>query len=604
VLKQCYDDGMLQKYGLMPYSGSLKRYLFCPECTGSKEKPDFYVSSLADNDPAFLKDRFELIKKIGQLNENENLSGQLPCLNCSKHQECYGPDGLAGSRIVPLSFYPFYMLMFKADSVNGIDFLALISGASFEELEDRLKKKQQWGGLNCLNVLKQKPSIDTPFFFQNEDRYFLEVLYLKLSFLGELAEAVFSGLDTFRYPEFGLSMDRIWVKLSGQNSLLPCFWNFKVELLDVIGSDIPSSSIPKLPRSYGLHLLGLIWFYTLLVNKKQDVSQVYSVLGEIMEKIGVRDHVDVENYLESEFFQILSPENIFFNPDLITVKQDWHKFWRASLVLGVRFFEVGRLGLKEWSREAFEHQLENLRKEIKGNLFSTKAYVPDEESKANDKIICNILKKMMNARQERSKAPSDERVTRHVLQEGDDIKKDKTAPEFQEDTDVTQTVILSSDDEVNEKIKGIEQRKEPDEAVPAPESDLDETVILTPEMLRPSGTSENLKHYNEDMEETVILSSDDIGQNLKPSFQHQEDDLPETVIISPDQGSSEYTEIPTGSSKQDDGSEDTEKDGDVTDEMITGEDKKAEKKNQSELLEETILIQPEKSYPGKKEDNT
>ena len=112
---------MLQGYGLQPYSKSLKRYLFCPSCNGSKEKIDFYVSSLDDNDPAFLKDRYELIKKFGQLNGNENFAGQLPCVNCIRHQECYGPDGLAVSRIVPLSFYPFYMLIFKAGSGNGLD---------------------------------------------------------------------------------------------------------------------------------------------------------------------------------------------------------------------------------------------------------------------------------------------------------------------------------------------------------------------------------------------------------------------------------------------------------------------------------------------------
>ena len=53
------------------------------------------------------------------------------------------------------------------------------------------------------------------------------------------------------------------------------------------------------------------------------------------------------------------------------------------------------LGLKDWSKEEFGHKLEHLRQEIKDNLFSTKAYVPDEESKADDKIIYNILKKIM-----------------------------------------------------------------------------------------------------------------------------------------------------------------------------------------------------------------
>lgn len=603
VLQQCYNDSMLQKCGLRPYSTSLKRYLFCPSCTGSKEKPDFYVSSLADGDPAFLKDRFELIKEFGRLYGNKNFAGRLPCVNCSRHQECYGPDGLSVSRIVALSFYPFYMLMFKGDLVNGLDFLSLMSGASFEELEDPLKETQQPGRMNCLKVLKQKPSIKTPFFFQNEDRYFLEVLYLKLSFLGELAEALFSELHTLQCPEFGLSMDRIWVKLSDQNRLLPCFWNFKLELLDVIGSDVPSSSIPQFPRSYGFHLLGLVWFYTLLVNGKQGVTQVYPALEEVMEKIVAQNDANFENYPEVGFPHVLSPENIFFNPDILSVKQDWHKFWKASLGLGFRFIEVGMLGLRDWSMAEFGHKLEHLRQQIKDDLFSTKPFVPAEEPEANDKIIYNILKKIMNARQERGETSSDELKTGHVLPQPDHTADDKTAPDIQEDTDVFKTVVLSSDDELTENLTGIEQKQEPGEAIPVPESEPDETLILTPERLEPPGMSDNFDHYDEDMEETVILSPDEIEQKLKPSSKSEEDDLPETVIISPEQGSSGYPEVPPGPCLQDFGSENIEKGGVVSDEMMTGENKKAEKSEPDEFLEETIFIQPEKTFAGKKEDN-
>jgi hypothetical protein len=631
VLQQCYNDSMLEECGLRPYSTSLKRYLFCPLCTGLKEKPDFYVSSLADNDPAFLKDRFELIKEFGRLYENKNLAGRLPCVDCSGHQECYGPDGLWVSRIVALSFYPFYMLMVKGDLVNGLDFLSLMSGASFKELEDRLTEKQEPGRLNCLKVLKQKPSVQTPFFYQNEDRYFLEVLYLKLSFLGELAETLFSELDTLQRPDFGLSMDRIWVKLSDQNRLLPCFWNFKLELLDVMGSDVPSSSIPQFPRSYGFHLLGLVWFYTLLVNEQQDASQVYSALGEVMEKIGARNHTDIENYLELGFSQVLSPENIFFNPDTRSVKQDWHKFWKASLGLGFRFFEVGMLGSIDGSMAEFGHKLEHLRRQIKDDLFSTKPFVPAEEPEADDKIIYNILKKIMNNRQEGGETSWDKLETGPVLSQADHTAKDKIVPDIQEDADVFKTVVLSSDDELTEDLTGIEQKQEPGEAIEVPELEPDETLILTPERLERPSISDNFNHYDQndqDMEETVILSPDQIGHHLKSSSKSEQDELPETVIISPEQGLSEYPEAPLkqdelpetviispeqglsgypeappGPCLQDFGSETTEKGGVVPDNPMTGENKKAETSEPDEFMEETILIQPGKTYAGKKRDN-
>lgn len=604
VLQQCYNDTLLQQCGLRPYSTSLKRYLFCPSCIGLKDPPEFYVSSLADNDPAFLKDRFELIKEFGRLYENKNLSGRLPCVNCSRHQECYGPDGLWVSRIVALSFYPFYMLMVKGDLVNGLDFLSLMSGASFKEVEDRLKEKQEPGRLNSLNVLRRNPSIQTPFFYQNEDRYFLEVLYLKLSFLGELAETLFSELDTLQCPDFGLSMDRIWVKLSDQNHLLPCFWNFKLELLDVIGTDVPSSSIPQFPRSYGFHLLGLVWFYTLLVNGKQDVAQVYSLLGEIIEKIGAQHDTDIENYLESGFPQILSPENIFFNPDIQSVKPDWHNFWKTSLGLGFRFFEVGMRGLRDWSMADFGHKLEHLRRQIKEDLFSTKPFVPTKEPEADDKIISNILKKIMSMRQEGAETSWDELVAGSVSPRPDHIAEDKTEPDIQEDTDIFKTVVLSSEDELTGNLPGVEQKQEPVEAIEVPEGEPDNTLIISPERPEPPGMSDNLHHYDQDMEETVILSPDHMEQHLKPSSKSEQDEYPETVIISPEQGSSGYPEAPPGPCVQDFGSKTTEKGGVVPDTPMMGENKKAETSEPDEFLEETILIRPGKTHAGKKEDNS
>lgn len=602
VLQQCYNDRMLQSHGLRPYSESLRRYMFCPSCMGSKEKPDFYVFSLENHDPAFLKDRYELIRKIGQLNGNKHLAGQLPCVNCIRHHECYGPDGLSVSRIVPLSFYPFYMLMFKADLVNGFDFLSLLSGASFNEVEDRLKERQESGRLHCLKVLKQKRSNHTPFFPRNEDRYFLEVLYLKLSFLGELAETVFSGLDTFQYPEFGLALDRIWVKPSDQNSLLPCFWNFKVELLDVIGSDLPTTSIPQFPQTYGLHLLGLVWFYTLLVNKKQDVSRVYPVLGELMEKIETPEAAIFDNYLESGVFQVLSPENIFFDPDIGSVKQDWQKFWKASLDLGFQFFKVSMLGSKNWPTEEFSYKLEHLRQEIKDCLFSTAPSAPVEDPEANDKIIYNILKKIITTRQEEGKTVWHKWEANPVPPHVDDTADEKTAPDFQEDSDSCQTVILSLADELTGKSTDIEQKKEPGKTAPIPESDGDETLILTPEGLEPPGAANNFYDYDEDKEDTVISTPDGFEQHVPPSSQPEENDLPETVIISSEQSPSEWPEVSRDTSRQVSGSEDTLK-GDITpDPMRNGEHNKAEKSEPDEFLEETILIRRGESFIGKKKD--
>jgi hypothetical protein len=604
LLQQCYNDTILQEYGLQPYSGSLKRYLFCPSCIVSKEKSDFYVSSLATNDPAFLKDRFELIQNFGRLIGHEKCAGLMPCIGCNEHQECYGHNSLAPSRITPLSFYPFYMLMFKSDSINAADFLSLISGSSFKELENRLLKKQQPGRRNRLKFLKDKQSIETPFFFQNEDRFFLEVLYLKLSFLGELAKGILYRLDTIQYPEFGFSMDKIWVKLSDQNCLLPGFWNFKIELLDVIGADVQSLLSPQLSQSYGLHLLGTIWFHTLLVNGKQDVSRVFHMTRKALEEIDAKDETTFENFLEDAANQNFSPENIFWNPDIMTVKKDWYPFWKASLLLGFHFFENSRHGPGDGSMETFESHLEQLRQQIKDNLFSTEPSVPVKDSKQDDAVIYNILKKILSNRQESIESPSDIFTETIISTETVDTEYDDKVQDDKDDVDIYKTVILSPDGEMPEKPIGLEQEEDLDETIIIQKSDPDKIPILTPERPDTENVSQTPDDTYEDMEETVILSPDDFGQNHEPSFQPEADDLPETVIISPDQSVSGYPETPSGPPFQGIGSEHTEKGGQVPVETKTGDNQKAKKPDPNDFLEETILIQPGKIGPEKKEDDT
>jgi len=625
-LQQCYNDAMLEKYGLLPYSGSLKRYLFCSSCVNSKEIPDFYVSSLSVNDPGFLKNRFELIKKYGQLKEIETPDTLMPCLDCTKHQECYGSERLAVSRISVFSFYPFYMLMFKADSVNALDFISFMSGATYKEIKKQLIAKQQPGRLKRLRVLKQKGSIETPFFFINEDRYFLEVLYLKLSFLGELSQAILSGLDTFQYIEPGLSIDRIWVKLADQNGLLPSFWNFKIELLDVIDTDVQSLSFPKLTQSHGLHLLGAIWLYTLLVNKKQDVSHVYGVIGEAIGKNSAKDDVIFEKYLKNGFPQVFSPENIFWDPEIMTVKEKWHKFWELSLRMGFSLIEGSLQNLKAWSKEDFGQKLDQLRHQIKDNLFPSEAFVSTKESTADDRTISNILTKIIGAWRENVETPKDELAATVSPAESDAIRDSRIHQDFkskidantydtrvhnpQEDTDIKETVIITPSDKMAEKTAGIKQEEDPNK-----------TVIMINADVKTTDKKEAAFQANDHLEETIRPSNYVRGKERRPPVKSEvdpkktlvltpekpkkpdESDLPETLIISTLQSPSKFKRTCFSSPLQEIRPDDLSKTHIPPKEGLVGLNQKIEKPDKDELLEETIIIRPKKIDPGKTKDN-
>jgi hypothetical protein len=124
-LEQCYDDDVLGKNGLQPYSDSLQRYLYCPDCIESKKNGSvFYVPEGYKDAPACLKNCNDLIREMGVLKGKEYLSDDLPCVVCDNYQACFGNEDKAVSEIAVFSFFPFYMILFKISSANAIDFMS------------------------------------------------------------------------------------------------------------------------------------------------------------------------------------------------------------------------------------------------------------------------------------------------------------------------------------------------------------------------------------------------------------------------------------------------------------------------------------------------
>lgn len=177
-LDLCKEDDLLIRSSLSPYSTSLKRYLFCPACSDARGKPEFYQFSRSTKDRIFTKDRFDLIKSFHKL--RTSASESFPCLDCPGHAECYITGEKAASHISFFSFYPFHMLFFDAEPINAVDFMPFVSGAS---VEDPNTASGATSRSNWENILASQQGAH--FFFKEEERFFLEVLFLKLSFFEE-----------------------------------------------------------------------------------------------------------------------------------------------------------------------------------------------------------------------------------------------------------------------------------------------------------------------------------------------------------------------------------------------------------------------------------
>lgn len=489
LLELCRDDMLLAESNLAPYTTSLRRYLYCPQCLQASGSTQFYTYSREGNDPASLKDRRDLLNDFGNLILKSDSLQDFPCLKCPELTTCYGTDSLVMTRIVPYSFYPFHLLIFEADTLSASDFLALISGASFETVKANLAGSQKRGRLSCLQAYEHQRSAHSGHMFGcDSEKGFLEILFLKLSFLGELIGEFFSDSKGAVYCDAALSLDRVWVRLADQAGLLPQFWNFNISILDIWSDLIRQPHLSKYPPAYGQHFLGIIWFYALLVNERQTVEKVRAELDKFIPTLGAQDRVfsDIIQ-TEGEPGSVFAPENIFWYPESRHVGENWRALWNQALDIGAAILAGSFQAERKWSAEAFWRDYKTLRTDIKSELFGQAPAATPTPAPSEDFQIKDILNRLL-------------------VKWREEIRPSET-PRTEEDTE---TVILS----------------------PPPERpDLAETVILSRNS--PPETSASSGHPPEE-EETLILPSGSRNNAPTPKAPLPDEELiQETVILSP-----------------------------------------------------------------------
>lgn len=491
LLQQCEDDVLLKNSGLYTFSGSLKRYLFCSACISS-ESMNFYVYESEQSDPPAVKDRWTLITEFGLLRTVNKDASDFPCIDCQFHKECYGSDHKVTTRIIPFSFYPFYMFVFEAMSLNGLDFISLLSGATFEELEAQLENKREFGRVNCLKAIRQNCLTGAQFLFNHDERYFLEVLYLKLSFLGEVFQNLLSGNNILRHPDLRLSSDQIWVKLPEQGGLLPSFWNFRVGFMDISGHHAVTGTLQK-PESDTLYFLGLFWFYTLLVNSKHNMQDISGALDKMVFSDADASYKKLVNE------PIFLPKNIFWQPAGRNVCQEWAPVWEKSVNLGLSLLKGSSQSDSAMNKEEFQQELDDLRKDVREMLFLKDMIFPIADQPAVDRtsvsagdeairgLLMGILARWSSPGQV-IKEDAEEEFRETVIISPKKPERDVSAPALKEPAEETETIPsgAAGKEEDLEKtlilsVASQEQKTPPPPLEEKPEEDfMDETVILKP----------------------------------------------------------------------------------------------------------------------------
>jgi hypothetical protein len=124
----CMDDALLSLHGLAGYSTSLQRFLYCPYCCSPPAAGTYYTFRRTEKDPESVRDIQQLIRNWIQSEKTAAPDALLPCGKCPSYKVCYGSTPLAVNALCSFSFYPFYMLLLKADPELQLDIQALLSG--------------------------------------------------------------------------------------------------------------------------------------------------------------------------------------------------------------------------------------------------------------------------------------------------------------------------------------------------------------------------------------------------------------------------------------------------------------------------------------------
>lgn len=534
-LQLCRDESLLSDFELKSYTASLTRYLYCPHCVRQSDQPEFYVCARESTDPPIVKGQKDLINSFGNLLVKSSTGIDFPCSDCDQSTICYGAENQLYSRIFSYSFYPFYLLMFEGDLLKASDFLALVAGRSLNEFKAAASTGTDFG-IKADPAAGRQDIAQMPnyLFSPDNEKNFLEVLYLKLSFLGELMKMTMDQSGALANPDYALSIDRLWVNLADRDGLLPSLWHFRLSILDIAVAKSASPHLTKYPPFYSLYFLGHIWFFSLLVNHEQKVGQVQVVLEKIISEL-ISARISITELLQQKEDQpIFRPENIYWHPDSKKIRSGWLRFWENALDLGGMLLVAGMNREVDWSNDVFRQSFQSLRDDIQAELLGRE--IPDSEAVARGSdseiltVLQGILRRWKDAHKtEKIIADEEEQGRTPSVVDAVGIKPGEDRDVSDAGEDMPDTVILTPD-----KLKKNNVLFDQIE---------DETVILTPEDRQRLAALDDRPKDEDIMMETVILRSDNLKsgetQGQQKSGEQPLDDLPETVHLAPSKTNTE-----------------------------------------------------------------
>ncbi len=237
-LTECREDDLLNQVSLKLFSESLRRYLYCPECSPEgRFKPAFFAKELLEsekNNP-YVTDRFGLMSLWSKVRAHESAKGLFPCVSCVSYAGCFPEElqlGDAVKLLYPFSFYNFFVAIRKYAPFSLEHASDLVGGMPVGELEESMENARDEIGVRATRELL-KLAGSRSFYFSapgNTSKVSAsEIFDLKLNLYCQVIRLVAAAWDVTGAPLIGIGPGNFATGMAGDNPGIPVFWEFKIE---------------------------------------------------------------------------------------------------------------------------------------------------------------------------------------------------------------------------------------------------------------------------------------------------------------------------------------------------------------------------------------
>ncbi|MCG8551655.1 MAG: hypothetical protein MI799_14740 [Desulfobacterales bacterium] len=349
------------------------------------------------------------------------------------------------------------------------------------------------------------------YLFKDDPRFWLEILFLKYAFFKKILTSIEQRLNGPFEPDFNLDMTSIWVNTKSDAGMMPFFWDYELYLIDLVSDGPMDLFQTSTANNRHTNFIAQLCLYIFFVNREHDAKTVFQSAANLLETTDKNEWANNAQAL-FESHPAFKPENIFWTPAPAAIDPSWHDLWIQTInFAGSLIKEKERLDFPDFITYCLR-QVNEISNAAKSELFNKDIRIKqDAVMPVAGTAGPNKPETISPATMEElHKDARTNQAINTILKQLKAKWEKEASPAPHPDEDVMETLVLSSDQE--------EIKSSPD--FPAKKNKWAEDKSMAPSPMAD-------QHDFDQMQKTIIIDRPD---NIDPSPSDFEDDQ-KTIVM-------------------------------------------------------------------------